>query len=66
MKVVSKGFDPDLGRKFAQEHSGFVIGRAKQLPKESAPRRSEKDMPPGLDAQQQHDWLNGSVDEDYL
>ena len=29
MKVTSLGFDPELGNKFAQDSSGFVIGLGK-------------------------------------
>lgn len=62
MKVTSKGFDPNLGRKMAQEQAGSVVGRVKRATPTS--RRSERDMPPGLDAQQQHEWLNGWMDDD--
>jgi hypothetical protein len=62
MKVTSKGFDPDLGAKFAQDHGGFVMARAPKSPAKS--RRQESDLPPGLDAQQQHDWLNSSDEEE--
>lgn len=54
MKGILKGFDPDLGRKYAEDHGGLVVARGKQLaPK---PEEPEEEMPPGLDAQQQHDW----------
>lgn len=64
MKTVFKGFDPELGKKFAQEHSGFVIARVKPLSK--SPARPKREMPPGLDAQQQHEWENGWLTEDDL
>lgn len=44
MKVTPMGYDPDLGRKFAQESSGLVIGSAK-----SSPQKSE--------AQVRQDWI---------
>ena len=44
MKTTSLGYDPDLGRKFARESNGLVIGRAK-----SSPRKSE--------AQVRQDWI---------
>ena len=55
MKVTLKGFDPDLGAKFQQDHGGSVIGRAKKSRRPSP--RPDLDPPPGLDAQQEHDWL---------
>lgn len=61
MKGISKGFDPDLGRKFSESLGGSVIARAKPLPKESAKPKSE--MPLGLDAQQQHEWEMGWMEE---
>lgn len=62
MKTTFKGFDPELGRKFAEEQTGTVIARTK--PSQKPLRRSERDMPPGLDAQQQHEWLNGWMDDE--
>ncbi len=64
MKGVSKGFDPELGKKFAQENSGSVIACARPSPKPSSQAKHE--MPPGLDAQQQHEWENGWLTEDDL
>lgn len=62
MKTVFKGFDPELGQKFAQEQTGSMIALARQLPKVSA--QPKREMPAGLDAQQQHEWENGWMDED--
>ena len=62
MKGESKGFDPDLGRKFQQELTGSVIARARPLP--NASQQPKREMPLGLDAQQQHDWENGMMDEE--
>lgn len=62
MKGKFLGFDPELGRKFAEEQTGAVIARAK--PSQKPLPRSERDMPPGLDAQQQHEWLNGWMDDE--
>lgn len=61
MKGTFLGFDPDLGRKFAQEQTGSVIARVKPSQKEL--QRSRREMPPGLDAQQQHDWENGMMED---
>ena len=59
MKIISKGYDPDLGRKFAQGSTGSVIARA--TPSKTA---SDKPlMPAGLDSQQQHDWLWAQKDQ---
>jgi hypothetical protein len=66
LKVTFKGYDPDLGRRFAEENGSFILARGR------APRQAQEEkMPPGLDAQQQHDWLmshpaakDPSVDED--
>jgi hypothetical protein len=62
MKGILNKFDPDLGAKFSQDHGGFVMQRAPKSPVKS--KRQESDLPPGLDAQQQHDWLNSSDEED--
>ena len=35
MTNTFKGYDPDLGRKFAEESSGFVLERARSLPRKS-------------------------------
>ena len=32
MKGKNMGYDPDLGRKFAEESNGCVIGRGKSSP----------------------------------
>jgi len=55
MKGTHKGFDPDLGAKFLQDHGGSVIVRASKSRKPSP--KPDLDPPPGMDAQQQHDWL---------
>ena len=51
MKVTSKGYDPDLGAKFASESNGLVIARKKSLPEKSdEPSRFQ-------DPQEQHDEM---------
>ena len=45
MKTVFKGFDPELGQKFAQEQTGSMIALARQLPKVSA--QPKREMPAG-------------------
>ena len=40
MKVINKGFDPNLGATFAQEWSGLIIGRGKSSRKS---KRQEED-----------------------
>jgi len=55
MKVTLQGFDPDLGRRFAEENGGVMFLRGKQL--QAKPIET---MPLGLDAQQQHDWLKAN------
>lgn len=59
-------FDPDLGRKFAEENGSFALARGKLHSV-----KSTEEMPRGLDAQQQHEWLmahpgakDPSVDDD--
>jgi hypothetical protein len=51
MKVHWKGFDPNIGREYAESPVGQVILRPKRS------RSMEESMPIGLDAQEQHDWL---------
>ena len=45
-------FDPTLGQRFAEESGSFVLAGGR-----SSSKKSEEEMPPGLDAQQQHDCL---------
>jgi hypothetical protein len=59
MGSTYKGFDPDLGRKFAEESGSFIMARGRCSPKAAA-----EQMPLGLDAQQQHDWLMEHPDAD--
>lgn len=77
MKVTLGGFDPQLGEQFAQDHGSFVMLRARQSQAASAqrpPKRQqsksraqlEKEMPNGLDAQQQHEWMMGWLKESDL
>ena len=54
MKVTYKGFDPEIEKEYANL-PGFVILRGKSLPQVSEP---QEEMPYGLDAQEQQDWLN--------
>ncbi|MBW8470848.1 MAG: hypothetical protein K0M67_21465 [Thiobacillus sp.] len=65
MRSVLKGFDPDLGRKIAEEDTGMVLGVRKnsKLQPVTGPKG---EMPPGLDAQQQHEWENGWLNEEDL
>lgn len=51
MKVHWKGFDPNIGREYAES----PIGQVTASPKRS--RYVEESMPIGLDAQEQQDWL---------
>ena len=63
MASTFKGYDPELGRKFAEESNGFVIGRRKSSPKVLTPekklQRAVEESPFRLDAQQQHDAMMG-------
>lgn len=45
-------FDPTLGKRFAEESGSFILACGP-----SSLKKSDEEMPPGLDAQQQHDWL---------
>lgn len=78
MGVIRKGFDPDLGRRFAEENGGLIIARGAR--RQTATKayvgldgshQYDDEMPLGLDTQQQHDWLmlnpgsrDPSVDDD--
>ncbi|KQW38548.1 hypothetical protein [Rhizobacter sp. Root404] len=78
MGVIRKGFDPDLGRRFAEENQGLIFAMGAKRP--IAPKtcvgldgspQYDDEMPLGLDAQQHHDWLmlnpgsrDPSVDDD--
>ena len=60
MKVTFKGYDPELGRKFAAESNGLVIGRAKSSPQKSKAQSIEdysREHGHAPDAQQLHDWM---------
>ena len=64
MKVTFKGYDPELGRKFAAESNGLVIGRAKSPPQKSESQASEdysREHRRAPDAQQLHDWMTSSA-----
>ena len=54
MKVTYQGFDPEIEKEYANS-PGFVILRGKPSQQASQP---EEEMPYGLDAQEQQDWLN--------
>lgn len=63
MKVTSKGFDPELGQKFAQDHGGLVLARPKKLQKKSEEQLLEEvresfaeEFGRAPDAQEEHDW----------
>ena len=64
MKVTSTGYDPELGRKFAAESNGLVIGRAKSSPQKSEAQSIEdysREHGRAPDAQQLHDWMTSSA-----
>ena len=44
MTITSKGYDPELGKKFLEDSKGYVIGRAP-----SSPQRSDEQI--------KSDWL---------
>ncbi len=54
MKVTYQGFDPEIEKEYANS-PGFVILRGKPSQQASQP---EEEMPYGLDAQEQQDWIN--------
>lgn len=63
MKTTLKGYDPDLGLKFAEESSGLIFGRARSLPRKSeAQVRQDWIEEHGRepDAQQLHDAMMSS------
>lgn len=53
MKVTHKGFDPDLGKRFAEESGSFVIIRGKARAK----KPEVEEMPGGLSEQEQWNWI---------
>lgn len=55
MKVTSLGYDPDLGRKFAQESNGLVIGRGKSSPTVSDEELEDQEM--AFQTQVEQDWI---------
>lgn len=60
MKGISKGYDPELGKKFSAESNGLVIGRARSSPRKSEEQArleyiAEHGRAP--DAQQLHDAM---------
>ena len=60
MASTFKGYDPDLGRKFSQESSGLVIGRARSVPKKSEAQVQQEwieEHGQTPDAQQMHDAM---------
>ena len=60
MKVTFKGYDPELGKKFAQDSSGLVIGRARSSPPKSEAQSIEEfseEHGYAPDEQQLHDWI---------
>lgn len=60
MASTFKGYDPKLGRKFAEESNGLVIGRARSSPQKSEAQASEdysREHGRAPDAQQLHDWM---------
>lgn len=65
MKVTTKGYDPDLGRKFFEEYGGAVITGVKSETQvvivRGKNKQTKEPMPAGLDAQQEHDWLKGHL-----
>ena len=60
MANTFKGYDPELGQKFAAESNGLVIGRAKSSPQKSEAQSIEdysREHGHAPDAQQLHDWM---------
>ena len=60
MKGKSLGYDPELGKKFSEESSGLVIGRARSSPQKSEAQAIEdysREHGRAPDAQQLHDWV---------
>ena len=60
MKTTLKGYDSDLGRKFAEESSGLIFGRARSLPRKSEAQVSQdwiEEHGREPDAQQLHDAI---------
>ena len=55
MKGKNMGYDPDLGRKFAEESNGFVIGRGKSSPTVSDEELEDQEM--AFQAQVEQDWI---------
>lgn len=63
MASTFKGYDPELGKKFSDESSGLVIGRAKSSPRKSEAQAIEEysqEHGRAPDAQQLHDWMMSS------
>jgi hypothetical protein len=63
MKGTFKGYDPELGKKFSDESSGLVIGRAKSSQKKSEAQAIEEfsqEHGRAPDAQQLHDAMQTS------
>lgn len=46
MKGKLKGYDPNLGKTFAQSSDGFVLGRGKSSAKKSATQEDLGQQPP--------------------
>ena len=55
MKTTLLGYDPDLGRKFAEESGGLVIGRRKSSPTVSDEELEDQEM--AFQAQVEQDWI---------
>lgn len=46
MKVISKGHDPDLGRKFASEYGGAIFGRPRRSRRKTVTQEDLGQRPP--------------------
>ena len=63
MTTTFNGYDPDLERKFAEESSGLIFGRARSLPRKSEGRVRQdwiEEHSQEPDAQQLHDAMMSS------
>ena len=63
MKTTSLGYDPMLGKKFSDESSGLVIGRAASSPEKLEKQAIEdysREHGRAPDVQQLHDWMRTS------
>lgn len=61
MPIKSKGYDPDLGRKFFEDHGGLILGGSAAQASTGADVTDDDyayfPTSPYMDAQQQHDEM---------